>query len=203
MNNAEIEALYKYVPEKRVVHTMGVEKSSILISSRHYPELDEEILRIAAVLHDVTKYCTRSEHEEICERHSVVLDEIDLNSVRVLHQITGALRARELGAPEASCGAIRWHTTGKAEMNEYEKTLMLADYIEPSRTYDGVETIRDCYHRLESLGDPYPVEKTLIVALNSTIMEVLERGEVIHPDSIKARNYLISVYDKDNPERNK
>ncbi|MFR4088136.1 MAG: hypothetical protein ACLT1A_09785 [Dysosmobacter sp.] len=38
--------------------------------------------------------------------------------------------------------AIWWHTTGHADMTLLEKIIYLADYIEPSRDFPGVNDLR-------------------------------------------------------------
>ena len=45
--------------------------------------------------------------------------------------------------------AIYWHTTGHADMTLLEKIIYLADYIEPSRDFPGVDKLRQvCYKNL-------------------------------------------------------
>ena len=39
-------------------------------------------------------------------------------------------------------GAIYWHTTGKEDMALLEKVIYMADYIEPTRDFEGVEELR-------------------------------------------------------------
>ena len=46
------------------------------------------------------------------------------------------------GVPLEIENAIRWHTTGKPDMTTLEKVLYMADYIEPSRDFDGVDELR-------------------------------------------------------------
>ena len=192
MSKYDFEKFYTYVPRKRIVHTMGTERSCIVISERHYPGIDADELRCAAILHDITKYHTYEEHVAICREHEVELGNTEKRSYRVLHQLTGSLLAADYGASPEACAAIRCHTTGKADMNALEKPLMFADYIEPSRSYDGVAELRSYYYRLCDLNDPFAVEKSLAFAIGLTITEVLDRGDIIHPDSINARNFLIS-----------
>ena len=43
--------------------------------------------------------------------------------------------------------AIYWHTTGKANMTLMEKILYISDYMEPQRSFDGVETLRELTER--------------------------------------------------------
>ena len=63
--------------------------------------------------------------------------------VKLLHSKTGAAIARwEYGMPERVCDAICWHTTGKPDMTTLEKILYIADYMEPTRDFDGVERLR-------------------------------------------------------------
>lgn len=194
MADYDFNKLYSHVPQKRLIHTIGTEKSCIVLAQRHYPDLNIDTLRCAAILHDITKYYTLEEHLRVCDEFGVVPDEASAVSAKLMHPISGSLLAAKYGAPAEACDAIRWHTTGKANMNALEKTLMFADYIEPSRNYDGVEAIRDRYYGFLSLNDPYPLEKALVFAINATIIEVIERGDTIHPQSINARNDLIEKY---------
>ena len=43
------------------------------------------------------------------------------------------------GVDDAVYRAIYWHTTGHPNMTKLEKIIYLADYIEPSRDFPGVE----------------------------------------------------------------
>ena len=46
---------------------------------------------------------------------------------------------------------MRWHTTGKEDMTNLEKIIYLADLIEPSRMFEGVDEIRElAYKNLDS-----------------------------------------------------
>ena len=62
------------------------------------------------------------------------------------------------GENDAVCGAIYWHTTGKANMTLLEKILYLADYIEPNRVFDGVQKVRDLAFQ--------DLDKALLLGLN-------------------------------------
>ena len=39
------------------------------------------------------------------------------------------------------CQAIRWHTSGRADMTTLEKIIYVADYMEPNRDFPGVEEL--------------------------------------------------------------
>ena len=44
--------------------------------------------------------------------------------------------------------AIRYHTTGRAEMSKLEKIIYIADMIEPNRKFDGVEALREIAQKI-------------------------------------------------------
>ena len=63
--------------------------------------------------------------------------------LKLLHAKTGAAIARDVFAvDDAVYRAIYWHTTGHANMTKLEKIIYLADYIEPSRDFPGVDDLR-------------------------------------------------------------
>ena len=85
---------------------------------------------------------------------------------------------------EEILSAIRWHTTGKENMTKLEKIIYIADMIEPSRDFDGVEELRKV--TLENLN------KGVLMGLTQTIKFLLKKGSLIDLNTIKARNSLIN-----------
>lgn len=84
---------------------------------------------------------------------------------------------------EEILSAIRWHTTGKENMSKLDKIIYLADMIEPSRDFSGVEELRN-----DSKDD---LDKAMLNALTHTIKYLLEKGCLIDINTVKARNYLL------------
>jgi predicted HD superfamily hydrolase involved in NAD metabolism len=187
----DYEKLLALVPERRLAHTLGVEKAALELKERHFPTLSEDDVRAAAILHDVTKYYSVEEHIALLENEGVKLKESEMRSKRVLHQISGSVIARQLGMSDSVVNAIRYHTTGRKKMSDIEKVILFADYIEENRDYEGLVEIRENYETLLASGDVDALDKAIVFALDTTIKEVIMRGEVIHPDTIEARNYLI------------
>ena len=63
-------------------------------------------------------------------------------------------------------------------MTLLEKIMYLADYIEPSREFPGVEELRRvCYEDLD---------KGLALGLEMTVNETTERGEALHRATLEA-----------------
>ena len=78
--------------------------------------------------------------------------------------------------------AIWWHTTGHGGMTLLEKIIYLADYIEPSRDFPGVEDLRAaCYEDLD---------KGLLMGLEMTVEEMTAMGNPVHHATLEARDAL-------------
>ena len=78
--------------------------------------------------------------------------------------------------------AIRYHSTGTADMTQTAKIVFLADLIEPGRDFEGVEAIREA-----SFQD---LDRGMLLSYDNTIRYLLEDGLLIHPDAIAGYNQL-------------
>ena len=98
--------------DRRLTHTLGVEKAALTIAARHFPALREEEVSAAALLHDCTKEWTAAEQLAFCDSQGIGLDAQEKACVKVLHGRTAAVLAeRTFGLPAAVCDAIRRHST--------------------------------------------------------------------------------------------
>ena len=87
-----------------------------------------------------------------------------------------ALRWRDrFGVPDAVYEAIRWHTTGKPDMALLEKIIYLADYIEPTRDFPGVD-------RLRSLAYD-DIDRAMLLGLEMSLAEIRSRGQEPYIDT--------------------
>lgn len=134
---------------KRVPHVLGCEEEAVRLAKRW--GADEYEAAAAGILHDITKKCSIDEQLLLCDKYGMIIDTSIIGMDKALHQMTGAAVAYgEFGVSEAVRDAIRWHTTGRADMSLLEKIIYLADYIEPTRSFDGVETLRKlCYEDID------------------------------------------------------
>ena len=170
-----------YLKAKRVPHVLGTEKAAIEIAQKYGADVDKA--RIAALLHDCTKKLNAEEQKELCIRYNIELDELEQKALKLVHAKTGAAIAREVfGVDDEIYSAIFWHTTGRADMTLLEKVIYLADYIEQTRDFPGVEELRKAVY--ENL------DKGLLMGLNMTVSEMIERGNPIHKSTLAAKEYL-------------
>ena len=166
---------------KRIPHVLGTEQEAIRLAERY--GADVEKARVAALLHDCTKKLGMEEQLELCRRYGIQLDELEQKALKLLHAKTGAAIARDVfGVDEETYQAIWYHTTGRAGMTTLEKVMYLADYIEPSRDFPGVETLRRvCYEDLD---------RGVLLGLEMTVEEMTEMGNPVHRATLEARDAL-------------
>lgn len=170
-----------YLNRRRVPHVLGTEQEAIRLAARY--GADTEKARRAALLHDCTKKLDMEEQLELCRRYGIQLDDLERKALKLLHARTGAAIARDVfGVDEEIYSAIRWHTTGRAGMTLLEKIIYLADYIEPSRDFPGVDKLRKvCYEDLD---------RGLLMGLEMTVEEMQGMGNPVHHATLEARDAL-------------
>ena len=166
---------------RRIPHVLGTEQEAIHLAERWGADVNKA--RRAALLHDCTKKLNLPEQLAVAERFHVPLDEMERREIKLLHAKTGAGIAEAVfGTDGEMTNAIRWHTTGRGGMTLLEKIIYLADYIEPTRDFPGVEELRRrCYEDLDA---------GLLLGLEMTIREMEERNAPIHPKTLEARDAL-------------
>lgn len=101
----------------------------------------------------------------------------------VLHQYTGAyLAEHEFGVEDAEIlQAIRYHTSGREGMSALEKLLYLADLLEESRTFRGVEELRSLFWT--------DLDACLARALREQVQYLMSTGKPVYPLTLQAERY--------------
>ena len=169
MNNIII---FKY--KVRIIKQMIGGKINLDIKKRG------KMMKVAVVMGSKSDYPKVQEGIELLEKYGVSVVVRVLSAHRTPVQLTEFLNEIE---DEEILSAIRWHTTGKENMSKLDKIIYLADMIEPSRDFSGVEELRN-----DSKDD---LDKAMLNALTYTIKYLLEKGCLIDVNTVKARNYLL------------
>lgn len=170
-----------FLRHKRIAHVLGTEQEAVRLAQRY--GVDEGKARRAALLHDCTKKLDMEEQLALCARYGIRLDELEQKALKLLHAKTGAAIAKDVfGMDDEICRAIWYHTTGHAGMTPLEKVIYLADYIEPTRDFPGVNDLRKtCYEDLD---------QGLLMGLEMTISEMTAMGNPVHHATMDARDAL-------------
>ena len=138
----------------------------------------------AGLLHDILKEQPREEALAFFRAHGVTLTAVERAAPKLWHAMAGAIYIKEtFGLEPALIGAVRYHTTGRADMTLPEKILFVADFISADRDYPGVEDMRE-----RAKVSP---ERAMYEGLRFTIYELSERGAVIHPDTVACYNQIV------------
>ena len=170
-----------YLKYKRIPHVLGTEQEAVRLAERYGADVRKA--QVAALLHDCTKKLDMEQQLALCRRYGIRLDELEQKALKLLHAKTGAAIARDVfGVDDEIYRAIWWHTTGHANMTLLEKIIYLADYIEPSRDFPGVDKLRSvCYKDLD---------EGLLLGLEMSIEEMTNMGNPVHHATIEARDAL-------------
>jgi len=175
--------LKKQVTEHRYIHSLGVADTGKKLAEQY--GADQEKAEIAGILHDFAKYWSKEELALMIKENQELSDDLlDYNS-ELWHGPVASIVVQQKFAvmDEDIIMAIRFHTSGRENMSLLEKVVCLADYIEPSRQFPGVDEIRELAKT--NLDD------ALIAAIDGTIQFLIKKQLVIYPLTVKARNDLI------------
>ena len=168
------EQAYAMLSEKRIAHVAGCESEAISLA-RRWGE-DPELAAEAGILHDITKRLSPKEQLHLCKKYDIICDDAERNTPSLLHAKTGAALARDrFGVPDAVYEAIRWHTTGKPDMTLLEKIVYLADCMEPTRDYPGVDRLRSLAYE--------DIDRAMLLALEMSLAKIRSRGEEPYIDT--------------------
>ena len=182
--NALRDKAYRLLSEKRIPHVTGCEEEAVRMAERWGEE--SSLAAAAGILHDCTKKLAYEEQLQLIRKYDILCEDDLLNSPKLLHAVTGAAVAKhEFAMPEAVVSAIRWHTTGKAGMTLLEKIIYLADYIEPTRCFDGLDELRSLAYE--------DIDAAMALGLKMSVADVTARGNVPHSDSLAAYDYFLNL----------
>ena len=201
ITSAQIEKLRENVSsvlsEKRMKHVLAVKDMAFRIGLLFYSNDCEmlNLLRAAALLHDVTKELTDEEQLAILSDHSVKPLPEDLASMPTIHALTGALIIPERFpefADERLIDAVRYHTTGREGMSLIEKIIFLADYIDETRTYPSCVALREEFFGADpaSMSDDERVkhlDRAALASIENTLSYLESKERCIHPLTLAAR----------------
>ncbi len=168
----------------RAAHVLGCEETAVRLA-QIWGE-DVEKARFAALLHDITKQYSHQEQLKFAEKYGILTDRDFDRFPMLAHAVTGAAVARaEYGAEEEVVNAVRYHTTGRPGMGKLEKIIYLADYIEPTRSFEGLETCREL-----ALRD---LDAAVLLATANCLLYNIRKSRPIHPITIAAYNDMVEA----------
>ena len=176
----------KNLKKERYDHVQSVADYAVYLAGFH--NVDPYSAYIAALCHDCTKYLdTEAGQLDYFEKYNIDVTDEEKRCPKIHHQITGAHFAKNVFKIEDEdiLNAIRYHTTGRKNMSKLEMLVCLADSIEPSRDYEGVEKMREVAK--------ISLEKSLYLCFDRLLKYIKQRGLEIHPQTSEARDWLKGI----------
>lgn len=178
-----LEKLRSNLSEKRFIHSLGVMDTAGKLAERFGADIKKS--KLAGLVHDCAKDIPPREQLKMAENFGILLDDIERREIALIHGPLGAFIAQKHFEiqDEDILKAIKNHTTGNVNMTILDKVIFLADYIEPSRNFLGVDILRQKAYK--------DIDDATIYAINSTIYHVLDKGSLLHPKTVNARNTIL------------
>lgn len=142
---------------------------------------DEEKAYYTGLLHDIFKNETKENTLAFFAQNNIVLTDCERNAPKLWHAMAGSVYLqKEYALTEDMIAAVRYHTTGRADMSLLEKIVFCADFISAERDYPGVDDMRE---RVK-ISLEYCMEE----GLRFTVDELVNALLPVHPDTIHAFN---------------
>ena len=144
---------------------------------------DEEVARLAGLLHDWDRETAEGELLESARRGALPVTEAEASQPGLLHARTGAeALAREFpGISDDVLSAVARHTVGEAGMSDMDKIVYLADMLEPGRSFEGVDDLR------EGVGT-VSLDELFSLAYQHSVLYLVRERKRIHPDTVAVWN---------------
>ncbi len=166
---------------KRFEHSMRVADTAKELSKLY--EVEEMKAELAAILHDYAKDFPTDKLKQLL-MEGQFSEDLLLYNQELWHGPVGAyLLKTEHGITDRDIlNAVRFHTTGRAQMSKLELIVYVADYIEPGRQFPGIDEVRN-------IAQKDLLETAWTVSCN-TIKFLLQKNTLVYPDTIHVYNDL-------------
>ena len=177
------KTLKRRLPPMRYEHSLSVSFTCMALAMRYGTDLNQA--EIAGLLHDCGKRYSDDIILKKCLKHGIPVTPQEEEALSTLHAKYGEWLAKnhyQIQDPEI-LSAIACHTTGKAGMSTLDKILFIADYIEPRRFK--AENLPQM--RALAFED---LDRATLLGLTMAVRDLQVKGMVLHPNSVRARDYL-------------
>lgn len=178
----------KQMSAARWSHTLGVVEDAVRLALLW--RVDPYKAEIAALLHDLVRDWTPERLLETAEANHLINHPVERMHPELLHGPVAAFLAAaqwEIEDREIT-DAIALHTLGAENMTTLAKIIYLADLIEPGRDYPGLNKLRGLAEK--------DLDQAMLAGFDQTLSYCLERGKMLHPQTINARNALLCGGDR-------
>jgi predicted HD superfamily hydrolase involved in NAD metabolism len=181
---AALAALREHLGERAVAHCEAVAESAARLAESY--GVDVADARMAGLLHDWSREESADTLVSLAKEYGIVLCPVDRSVPYLLHAPVGAraLADRFPEMPPEIISAVDRHTVGSSDMSPLDMVVYTADMIEPSRRFEGVESLRSAVGAV-SLFELYAR------AYARSIAHLVASGKHLHPSTVDAWNAIV------------
>jgi predicted HD superfamily hydrolase involved in NAD metabolism len=185
----EFEQIHKKVKEtlseKRYNHSVCTMEMCEKLAKIY--NVDMMMAKMVGIAHDIAKEIPEEEKLKYCEDNNIPVNEIERNSIALLHGKIGAdICKKEFDFTEEMVDAIRYHSTGKPNFSMLGKILYIADGTGLDRDYIDVEILEDL--RQKAVNN---IDEAIIKLLEISIIECIGKQKALVSESILWRNEIL------------
>lgn len=177
------QSLSGVIKNKRLTHTMLTVREAVRLAAAY--GADTQKARLAALLHD----CIKLPNKELiafAEQNCYDITPEERHSPYLIHSRLGAIIAMEkYGVTDKEVlQAIENHTLGKVGMSLLDKIIYVADKIEPSRDFDGVDEIRETAYK--------DINAAMLQVMQHSAEYTVASGRALNPATKAVMDYIKS-----------
>ena len=179
--------LAERLKRKRLNHTMLTACEAVKLAS-HYGA-DTQKARLAAILHDCIKLPNKDLIEYCDANHYDITDEERANPYLIHARLGAVIANEEFGVEDPEVlQAIANHTLGRVGMTLLYKIIYVADKIEPTREYGGIDEIRSVAYE--------DIDKAMLRVMEHSARYTLASGRDVNPGTKAVMDYLKNEINK-------
>lgn len=173
--------LSERIKRKRMGHTMLTMCEAVKLACNY--GADAKKARLAAILHD----CIKLPNKELiayCDNNHYDISDEERSDPYLIHARLGAVLAMEeygVTDPEV-LQAIRCHTLGKVGMSLLDKIIYVADKIEPTRDYEGIDDIRRIAYE--------DIDRAMLLVMQHSADYTVNSGRKLNSSTAMVMEYL-------------
>lgn len=173
--------LNKFLPPSRVEHSLRVADTAKALAKVW--RADGEKAYVAGLVHDIAKSMDPGYLKVLEISYDSALDQLYDSFPAIWHAFVGPDVVRSLFSITDTeiLAAVRWHTTGCADMPLLAKVVYTADFIEPGRGAATRAFMAELAHEA--------LESAVYGITLSSLLHLLRQGFHVHPYTIECLNY--------------
>ena len=174
------DAAARQLSPARFLHVLGVAHTAVALAMRH--GADAQSAAAAALLHDISKSMTAEEIEaDLVQRGGAIAEE-DRAHPAIWHGLHAARLAGDYEIPpekrDEIARAVAAHSTADSGMSPLAQILCLADYLEPGRSFEGIDALRELARS--------DLDRGFRAALHHKCRYVEQKGRALSPRAARA-----------------